>query len=47
MRKIFHFLGALCLIGLVSAPASAQYLSEDELTRLMAGTTIETTTGSG
>ena len=47
MRKIFCFLCAVLLCGAVSTPALAQYLSEDELTRLMAGTTIETTNRKG
>ena len=43
MRNIFRLLCAVLLCGAVSTPTSAQYLSEDELTRLMAGTTIEGT----
>ncbi len=44
MRNIFRLLCAILLCGAVSTPASAQYLSEDELTRLMAGTSIKTDT---
>ena len=43
MTNILRFLCAVLLCGAVSTPASAQYLSEDELTRLMVGTSIETT----
>ncbi len=46
MRNVFCFLGGLCLIGFVTTPASAQYLSADEIKRLISGATIETTTGS-
>ena len=46
MRKLFCFLCTLCLIGAASTPASAQYLTVDELEMLMPGTTIETTSRS-
>ncbi len=43
MTYFVRLLCAVLLCGAASTPASAQSLTEDELTRLMAGTTIETT----
>jgi len=42
MRIIFRFLCTVLLWGAVSAPASAQYLTADEIKRLFAGTTADT-----
>jgi hypothetical protein len=44
---IFRLLCAALLFSAFSTTASAQYLSKDELTRLMSGTSIETTTNRG
>ncbi len=42
MRNHFRLLCALLLFGAVSAPASAQYLTADEIKRLFGGTTADT-----
>ena len=47
MRNIFRFLCAVLLCGAVAAPASAQYLSADEIKKLFGGTTVETYIWSG
>ncbi|MCH8198315.1 MAG: caspase family protein, partial [Proteobacteria bacterium] len=44
MTNILRFLCAVLLCGLVATPASAQYLSTDEIKRLFAGTIVETLT---
>ncbi len=43
MRRIFCFIFGVCLIGFVSTPVSAEYLSADEIKRLLSGATVETT----
>ena len=47
MTNILRLLCAVLLCGLVAAPASAQYLSADEIKRLFGGTTVETYIWSG
>ncbi len=40
--KIFSFFGTVLLCVPLVAPASAQYLTADEIKRLFAGTSVET-----
>ncbi len=47
MRNHFRFLCAVLLCGAVAAPASAQYLTADEIKKLFGGTTVETTIWRG
>ncbi len=42
MGYLFRLLCAVLLWGAVSVPASAQYLTADEIKRLFAGTSVET-----
>ncbi len=42
MTNILRFLCAVLLCGAVAAPASAQYLTADEIKRLFGGTSVET-----
>ncbi len=42
MRNVVRLLCAVLLCGAVAVPASAQYLTADEIKRLFAGTSVET-----
>ena len=42
LAKIFSFFGTVLLCAPLVAPASAQYLTADEIKRLFAGTTADT-----
>ena len=42
LAKIFSFFGTVLLCAPLVAPASAQYLTADEIKRLFAGTRVET-----